>query len=116
MTRKRHSPASVWLALALGALTATGCNKNDDNDNPPANKDANHYAIAMVAGTGNAQTTYIQGLANFDTTTLGNGNAAELAGNGRMLTYNGAAYVCVYNSPATMTKYTFDASGKASKA
>lgn len=93
----------------------TGCDKDKDNGADPVNKDANQYAIALVAGTGSAQTTYIQGLAGFDTASLGNGNATELTGNGRMITYNGAAYVSVYNSPATMTKYTFDNTGKATK-
>jgi hypothetical protein len=92
-----------------------GCSKNDNHDGDPVNKDANQYAIALVAGTGSAQTTYIQGLADFDTSSLDNGNATELTGSGRMLTYNGAAYVCVYNSPATMTKYSFDKNGRAGK-
>lgn len=105
---------TLFYATIMAGLT--GCDKDDDKGSDPVNKDANQYAIALVAGTGSAQTTYIQGLAGFDTTTLGNGNATELAGNGRMITYNGAAYVSVYSSPATMTKYVFDKTGKATKA
>lgn len=112
--KKRISPAVIVSATLL-ALTITAC-KKDKDDHENVNKDANQYAMAMVAGTGSAQTTYIQGLAGFDTASLGNGNASELTGSGRMLTYNGAAYVTVYNSPATMTKYTFDKTGKAIKA
>ncbi|WP_205513234.1 hypothetical protein [Longitalea arenae] len=101
-------------AALIAFAGLSGCDKNDHGGGPQQ-KDANVYAIALVAGTGSAQTTYIQGLAGFDTASLGNGNATELAGNGRLITYNGAAYVSVYNSPATMTKYTFDQSGKAVK-
>lgn len=115
MKRNRRLITRIFLPCAVAALVVTSCKKDKDNTDP-VNKEANQYAIALVAGTGSAQTTYIQGLANFDTASLGNGNASELAGNGRMLTYNGAAYVSVYNSPATMTKYTFDKSGKANKA
>lgn len=105
---------TLFYAFAITGIN--GCDKHKDNGSEPANKDANQYAIALVAGTGSAQTTYIQGLAGLDTTALGNGNATELAGNGRMIAYNGAAYVSVYNSPATMTKYVFDKNGKATKA
>lgn len=116
MKRKTASTTTLLTAGLATLLAVNSCSKNDNNGNPPAGKDANQYAIALVAGTGNAQTTYIQGLAGFDTTTLGNNNATELTGNGRMVTYNGAAYVAVFNSPATMTKYTFDKSGKAARA
>jgi hypothetical protein len=106
---------TFFYAAMIAIAGITGCDKDDDNNGDPKNNNANQYAIALVAGTGSAQTTYIQGLAGFDTASLGNGNATELAGNGRMLTYNGAAYVSVYNSPVTMTKYTFDNTGKATK-
>lgn len=115
MKRNRLIITRVIISATFAALLATGCKKDKDNTNP-VNKDADQYAIAMVAGTGSAQTTYIQGLASFDTASLGNGNASELPGSGRMLTYQGAAYVSVYNSPATMTKYSFDKTGKATKA
>jgi hypothetical protein len=105
---------TLFYAVMIAGFT--GCDKDNDDKTNPDNKDASQYAIALVAGTGSAQTTYIQGLAGFDITSLGNGNATELAGNGRMITYNGAAYVSVYNSPATMTKYTFDNEGKATRA
>jgi hypothetical protein len=106
---------AVIFTATLFSLLITACKKDRDK-NESIHSDANQYAIAMVAGTGSAQTTYIQGLANFDTASLGNSNASELTGSGRILTYNGAAYVTVYNSPATMTKYTFDKTGKAIKA
>lgn len=112
---KKRILSTVIFTATLFSLLITAC-KKDKDENEPINSDANQYAIAMVAGTGSAQTTYIQGLANFDTASLGNGNASELTGSGRMLTYNGAAYVTVFNSPATMTKYTFDKTGKAIKA
>ncbi len=115
MKQKRTLAATLFIPCLVAAIAITGC-KKDKTNNDAGNKDADQYAIALVAGTGNAQTTYIQGLASFDTATLANGNASELAGNGRMLAYNGAAYVSVFNSPATMTKYTFDKSGKAIKA
>jgi hypothetical protein len=113
MNKRIFSIAAITATLL--ALTITACKKDKDR-NETIKTDANQYAIAMVAGTGSAQTTYIQGLANFDTASLGNGNASELTGSGRMLIYNGAAYVTVFNSPATMTKYTFDKTGKAVKA
>lgn len=115
--KRNNTLATTLCTTAIIAFTAvTGCSKDKNNGGEPVNKDANQYAIALVAGAGSARTTYIQGLANFDTTSLGNGNATELTGNGRMIVYNGAAYVSVYNSPATMTKYTFDKTGKATKA
>ncbi len=91
MKQKRTLAATLFIPCLVAAIAITGC-KKDKTNNDAGNKDADQYAIALVAGTGNAQTTYIQGLASFDTATLGNGNASELAGNGRMLAYNGAAY------------------------
>jgi hypothetical protein len=114
MKRNRRFITWVLIPATLVVIMVTSCKK--DKETQGVNKDADQYAMAMVAGTGSAQTTYIQGLANFDTMSLGNGNASELAGSGRMLSFNGAAYICVFNSPATMTKYTFDKTGKAIKA
>lgn len=115
MKRNRTLAATLSLTGMIALVAASGCSKDKNNGGEPVNKDANQYAIALVAGTGSARTTYIQGLANFDTASLDNSNATELTGNGRMLVYNGAAYASVYNSPATMTKYSFDKSGKATK-
>lgn len=115
MNKNRKTAATFFITCIAAAIAVTGCKKDGDKSDP-VNKDADQYAIALAAGTGSAQTIYIQGLANFDTASLGNGNASELAGSGRMIAYNGAAYVSVYNSPATMTKYTFDKAGKATKA
>jgi hypothetical protein len=112
---KRQLLSPVIITTMLTVITMTACKKDKDQQDK-VDTDANQYAIALVAGTGSAQTTYIQGLAGFGATSLGNGNAAELPGSGRMLTYNGAAYITVYNSPATMTRYTFDKTGKATKA
>ncbi|WP_315814855.1 hypothetical protein [Paraflavitalea speifideaquila] len=95
---KRNKTLTATLLLFC-MIADSGCSKDKDSGGDPVNKDANQYAIALVAGTGNAQTTYIQGLAGFDTISLGNNNATELTGNGRMLVYNGAAYASVYNSP-----------------
>lgn len=115
MKRNKNLAATLCMSGMIALAAMSGCNKNDDNNNA-VNKDANQYAIALVAGTGSAQTTYIQGLANFDSATISNSNATELTGNGRLFTYNSAAYACVFNSPATMTRYTFDKTGKATKA
>jgi hypothetical protein len=116
MKRNKTLAAMVYMGGLIALAAISGCGKDNGNGGDPVNKDANQYAVALVAGTGSAQTTYIQGLANFDSATLSNSNATELTGNGRMLTYHGAAYASVFNSPATMTKYTFDKSGKATKA
>jgi hypothetical protein len=115
MKRNKTLAATLSLSCMITLVAVSGCSKDRNNGEDPGNKDADQYAIALVAGTGSAQTTYIQGLANLDTASLGNGNATELTGNGRMLTYNGAAYASVFNSPATMTKYAFDKSGKATR-
>lgn len=115
MKRNKAFAATLYMTGIIALSVVTGCSKDKNNDDETVNKDANQYAIALVAGTGSAQTTYIQGLADLDTASLGNGNATELTGNGRMIAYNSAAYVSVYNSPATMTKYTFDKKGKAIK-
>lgn len=99
-------------AIAGLLVLAASCSSKD-SATPSANGSGITYAISNVGGAFPTQTTYVQGLKNLDMTTLNNSNAAEATGFSSQWSYNGAVYLTAFGAPATMTKYTFDTSGKA---
>ncbi|MBC8154339.1 MAG: hypothetical protein H7Z72_15655, partial [Bacteroidetes bacterium] len=97
------------LSLATGSLWLSGCTNNDPAG--PANPAA-QYALSTVAGAYPNQTTYLQGLPNLNAATVDNSKAIELASFGSMYAYRDAVYMGKFGAPATLTKYTFDQTGK----
>lgn len=96
--------------LAGAAFLVAACS---DRATGPGPGDAEiTYAIATVTGAWPDQTTYLQGLPDLPTGTLGTANAIELASSGSMWSYGGALYVYTFGAPATMTRYIVDASGE----
>jgi hypothetical protein len=71
------------------------------------------YAISIVSGAYPSQTTYMQGLKDLNLSTLDNSNAIETASFASMRSYGGFAYLSSFGAPATLSKYSFSASGKA---
>jgi len=106
---RRFRKQQVSVALLLTAAMAS-CSKND---NPSTVTKEVSYAVSNVAGAYPGQTTYVQGVANLNISTLDNTNAAESPGFASQWTYDGAVYLTSFGAPATITKYTFDAAGKA---
>lgn len=107
-----HHPISKKLTafLAAASLFAASCSKNET---PDSNQTADiTYAIANVSGAYPNQTTYIQGLANLDMSSLDNSKAVESASFASQWAYGGSVFLTASGSPATMTKYSFDANGK----
>lgn len=102
---------SHLLVAALGVVTL-GCG-SDSTTGPEPLPAGTNFAISTVGGVFPTQTTYIQGFNAVPTGTINNQNAFELAKSGSLWTYDGAAYVYSFGAPATMTRYTFDATGRA---
>ncbi len=103
----------LLLLVATGSLWLSGCSQN--NTDGPANPAA-QFALATVAGAYPSQTTYLQGLPNLDATTINNSKAIESSNFASMYNYKNAVYLGKFGAPATLTKYTFDQTGKAVEA
>ncbi len=112
MKKRNKIKAGLGYGALAAALLFGSCSKKDNPDPSPGNA-AVKYAISNVGGAYPSQTTYVQGLANLDITSLDNKNAAELASFSSQWTYNEAVYLTAFGAPATINKYTFDASGRA---
>lgn len=97
----------TWLSVCIMLLSISSC-KDDD-----VQKDPNkvNYALATTAGTFPNQTAYIFGTNEFPTGTVGTSNAAELTGSGLMYKYGSDVYITTFGAPATLRKFTFNASG-----
>ncbi len=93
-------------------LFITACTKSDEQT-PATNNVTVNYAISNVGGAYPSQTTYVQGLTDLNITTLDNKKATELSSFASQWSYSGAVYLSAFGAPATLTKYTFDAAGKA---
>ncbi len=101
--------------LYISAAFVTSCSSHKDEpapDNGTGNVTVN-YAISNVGGAYPSQTTYVQGVTDLNLTTLNNSKAAELPSFASQWSYKGAVYLTSFGAPATMTKYAFDATGKA---
>ncbi|WDF55782.1 hypothetical protein [Mucilaginibacter sp. KACC 22063] len=96
----------------FSALFMTACSSHKDDPSPSASV-AVKYAISNVGGAYPSQTTYVQGLADLNVATLDNSKATELSSFASQWAYGGAVYLSAFGAPATLTKYTFDANGKA---
>lgn len=105
--RFRKHPVSLAL---MTAVAMASCSKNNSASTVTGEV---HYAVSNVAGAYPSQTTYVQGLANLNISQLSNANAAESPNFASQWTYDGAVYLTSFGAPATITKYTFDATGKA---
>ena len=98
--------------LYFAALFVTSCSSSDEPS--PSNIPVTvNYALSNVGGAYPNQTTYVQGLTDLSATTLDNSKATESASFASQWAYGGAVYLSAFGAPATLTKYTFDANGKA---
>jgi len=102
-----------YFSIALAALSVLASCSKKNNDTPPAENSNITYAISNVGGGYPSQTTYIQGLKDLNINTLDNSKATEMPSFSSQWSYGGAIYMTNFGAPATMTKYTFDANGKA---
>jgi hypothetical protein len=82
-----------------------------DDDDTTQDPNAIHYALTVTAGTYPNQTAYVLGTLDFPSGTVSTSNAAELTGSGLMFKYGSDVYVATFGEPATLRKFTFDASG-----
>ncbi|OGX81543.1 hypothetical protein BEN47_19215 [Hymenobacter lapidarius] len=92
--------------LAAATLLLGACEKNKTKSEQPTV--AVNYALSTVGGAFPNQTTYIQGLADLNATTLDTRNAQEQASFAAMWHYKKDLYMSKFSAPATLTKYTFD--------
>ena len=96
----------TFILFAL-LFSITSCDDDDTTDSP----NLIHYALTVTAGTYPNQTAYVLGTHDFPAGTIGTSSAAELTGSGMMFKYGSDVYVATFGAPATLRKYTFDASG-----
>lgn len=111
MKERKTIRTGLAYGILAAALLSGSCSKKDNPDQ--GRKVTVTYALSNVGGAYPSQTTYIQGLADLDITSLDNSRAAEIASFSSQWTYNGAVYLTAFGAPATINKYTFDAAGKA---
>ncbi len=94
--------------LLISAILFTASCQDDE-----VQKDPNkvNYALTTTAGTFPNQTAYVFGTNEFPTGSVGTSQAAELTGSGMMFRYRSDIYVATFGAPATLRKFTFDATG-----
>ncbi len=97
--------------LFVAALAVLWSCKKDDSPTSPEAVEIN-YAFANVAGASPNATTYVTGTKDLNFTNLTTGNGAEQANFASMWRYKQDVYLTASGAPATMTRYSFDNTGK----
>lgn len=94
----------ITAILALNVLTS--CNKDDD---PVKEEETNlGYALALVSGSGETQTTFLQGLQDLNVSTVNNNNSTELPQYASIFSDGESLFTPGFGAPATMGKYKFN--------
>ncbi|MEJ7644725.1 MAG: DUF4374 domain-containing protein [Chryseolinea sp.] len=81
------------------------------DDDVKKNLEKVNYALTATSGTFPNQTAYVFGTNEFPSGSLGTSQAAELTGGGMMYKFGSEVYVATFGEPATLRKYSFDATG-----
>ena len=109
-----HLPRRIQIIVhsLFIALVTLSC--SDDNDNPnPAPTTSFAYGLAVVSGSGETQTTFLQGLESLNVATVNNSNSTELPQYASVFTDGTFMFTPGFGAPATMGRYSFNAQGEA---
>ncbi|MEW7279778.1 hypothetical protein ABW636_14390 [Aquimarina sp. 2201CG1-2-11] len=119
MLKVIKKPHTLIILLAV-IVTAhlTSCN-NDDDTNPVTNTTTPiddpvaeiNYGLAMVSGSGNTVSTYVQGLKDLGATEINNSNGTEIGQFAAIYTEGSSLFTAGFGAPATMQKFVFNDEG-----
>jgi len=104
----------ILIILAIN-LHLVSC-KSDDNDVATTDNDPVleiNYGLAMVSGSGNTVSTYVQGVKDLNTSEISNTNGTEIGQFAAIYTDGNSLFTAGFGAPATMQKFVFDNQGVA---
>lgn len=105
--KKMYAPGLALLSFFL----ISAC-KDDVPETPKDPEPAEiSYGISTVSGAWPDLTTYIQGVKDLNSPSVGNENAIELTGSANTISYNGSIYATPFEAPAKLVKYSIDDKG-----
>ncbi len=120
MLKVIKNPSKLILLIAVAVTVHLTSCKNDDNDvvtpvdNPVDTPVAEiNYGLAMVSGSGNTVSTYVQGVKDLDASEIDNSNGTELGQFAAIYTDGNSLFTAGFGAPATMQKFVFDDQGNA---